>query len=65
MTELNWRLSSFTGTGNNCVAVAETGAEIAVRNSNPPDAGTIAVDRRPFGALLDGIKAGEMDDHGL
>lgn len=63
--ELTWRISSFTGTGTNCVAVAETDRLLAIRNSNHPDDGTIVVERSAFGALLGSIKLGEQDDLGL
>lgn len=64
-SDLAWRISSFTGTGANCVAVAEAGPQLAIRNSNHPDDGTITVERSVFGALLDSIKLGEQDDLGL
>ena len=62
MSSLDWRISSFTSTGSNCVAVAETGGAIALRNSNHPDDGTIVISRPAFAALLRGVKAGELDD---
>lgn len=59
---LTWRISTFSGTGADCVAVADTGTGIAVRNSNHPDNGTIIVSPDALGALLASVKAGEQDD---
>lgn len=62
MSELAWRLSSFTSTGTNCVAVADAGDGVALRNSKHPDEGTIVVARAAFATLVGGVKAGEYDD---
>lgn len=65
MTEPNslaWRKSTFSGGGNDCVEMADTGAGIAMRNSNHPDDGTIVVAPGPFADLVACVKAGEIDD---
>jgi hypothetical protein len=36
--------------------------QIAVRNSNHPDAGVVFFTRAEMGAWIKGIKAGEFDD---
>jgi hypothetical protein len=58
---LNWRVSSYTTTGASCVAVADAGDKVAVRNSVHPDAGTIYLERAQFADLLTGVKAGGLD----
>jgi len=57
-----WRTSSYTDRGN-CVAVAECAdGDVAVRNSNHPDAGTLTFPAEAMHAWIAGIKAGEFDD---
>jgi hypothetical protein len=58
-----WRKSSFSGpNGGTCVEIAATDDGVLVRNSNRPDAGTIAFTRAELAAWIDGCKAGEFDD---
>lgn len=59
---LVWRISSFSGTGSDCVAVADTGTGIAIRNSNHPHDGTIVVSAAALQELVASVKAGEQDD---
>ncbi|MCP9622530.1 DUF397 domain-containing protein [Nocardia otitidiscaviarum] len=61
MEDLAWRKSSFTDR-ETCVEVATTKNLVLVRNSNAPEAGTIAFDKAEFAAWLRGCKAGEFDD---
>jgi hypothetical protein len=56
-----WRMSSYTDRGS-CVAVACRGTDVAVRNSNWPDAGTLLFSVQAMHAWIAGIKAGEFDD---
>jgi hypothetical protein len=61
-TATRWRTSSFSDRGN-CVAVAELDdGRVAVRNTNRPDAGTLDFPPAAVRALIDGAKAGELDD---
>lgn len=53
---LDWRISTASASGTDCVAVAATDTGVAVRNSNFPDRGTLHVDPAAFGTLLDAIK---------
>jgi hypothetical protein len=65
MTEvpLTWRMSSFTGSNGSCVEVAKLpDGSTLVRNSNHPDAGTLAFTRAEMAAFISGVKAGEFDD---
>jgi hypothetical protein len=59
--KLVWRKSTFSTTGE-CVAVAELGNEIALRNSNDPAGAMLPFDRAELGCWIEGIKAGEFDD---
>jgi hypothetical protein len=60
---LTWRKSSFSGpSGANCVEIAETDDGVLVRNSNQPEAGTLAFTRSELTAWIEGCKAGEFDD---
>jgi len=58
---LHWRMSSFTDRGS-CVAVACRGGDVALRNSNRPDAGTLLFSVEAMHDWIAGIKAGEFDD---
>jgi hypothetical protein len=58
---LRWRTSSYSDRGN-CVAVARVGdGDVAVRNSNHPEAGAVHLAPTSLRAWIDGIKAGEFD----
>lgn len=59
--ETRWRKSRFSGDGN-CVALADRGDRIAVRDSKAPEGGTLFLTRAEMAAWLKGIKAGEYDD---
>jgi hypothetical protein len=56
-----WRKSSFSS-GGECVSVAGVGGEVALRNSNRPDGGTLVFSRGELAAWIAGVKAGEFDD---
>jgi hypothetical protein len=57
-----WRVSTFS-TGANCVAVrVAADGDVAVRNSNNPDAGTLYFTRAEIAAWIAGCKAGDFDD---
>ncbi len=60
-----WKKSSFSGEGGNCVEMrfqpGSNGEAIEVRNSNRPDAGTIAFTRDEIAAWVKGAQAGEFD----
>jgi len=57
-----WRTSSFSDRGN-CVAVAHLDdGSVGVRNSNQPEAGTLAFPPAAVRVWIDAIKAGELDE---
>lgn len=57
-----WRKSTFSGTGSDCVELADFGDTVGVRDSKDPDGGTLTFSRSEIAALVKGIKAGEFDD---
>jgi hypothetical protein len=60
---LTWRKSTFSGQNGECVEMAQLpDGTTLVRNSNHPDAGTLAFTRGEISAWLKGCKAGEFDD---
>jgi hypothetical protein len=57
----NWRKSTFSGTGSDCVEVAELAdGSFLVRNSRRPDAGTLAFTPTEMQAWVRGCAAGEF-----
>jgi hypothetical protein len=58
---VRWRKSSFSSSGE-CVVVAMLGSEMALRNSNAPDAGTLFLSHAGLAGWIAGCKHGEFDD---
>ena len=63
MEKLNWRKSSFSGAGGNCVeaAIDEATKVIYVRNSNRPWDSIIEFTADEWIAFLQGTHEGEFD----
>ncbi|MGH3344501.1 MAG: DUF397 domain-containing protein [Carbonactinosporaceae bacterium] len=58
-----WRTSSFSTSGGNCVEVARLAdGRIAVRNSNRPSEGAVLFTPAEMDAWIRGVKAGEFDN---
>jgi hypothetical protein len=62
-TPLTWRKSSHSSTDSTCVELAQLAdGTVLVRNSNHPDAGTIACTPAEMRAWIAGCRDGELDD---
>jgi len=61
ITTLEWRKSSYSGSGNNCVEVATMAAAVAVRDSKNPDGGHLVFDAEDWKAFIRSIKRGEYN----
>ena len=60
---LSWRISSHSGSNSACVAAARRpDGNVAVRNSNTPDDGTVTFTPIEWDAFLAGVKDGEFDN---
>ncbi|WP_329386705.1 DUF397 domain-containing protein [Streptomyces sp. NBC_01716] len=59
-SKIKWQKSSFSGSGAQCVEVAEHNGAILLRESDEPNAIT-TTNRDKFAAFIAGIKAGEFD----
>lgn len=58
-----WRKSSHSSGTGSCVEMRrDEHGHILVRNSNHPDAGTLAFTGPEIGAWLNGVEAGEFND---
>lgn len=58
-----WRKSSYSSAGNTCVELAEHDDVVLVRNSNHPEAGILTLEPGAIAALVEDVKAGELDTH--
>ena len=59
MTESKtWVKSSYSGSENACVELAQTSAVAAIRDTKDRDGGTLAVPVSAFAAFLTVVKAG-------
>ncbi|MEV0752747.1 DUF397 domain-containing protein [Streptosporangium sp. NPDC050280] len=63
LTNILWRKSSLSGSGNNCVEVASVADLIAVRDSKDPDGATPVFPPGDWTAFLGRVKAGDFDTH--
>ena len=58
-----WRKSSYSGQNSACVEIGEPGdGSLLVRNSNHPDAGTLALAPTVMATWVAGTKSGDLDD---
>ena len=62
ITALQWRTSSHSGSGNNCVEVASTAAAVAVRDSKNRDGGHLVFGAGDWAAFIGSIKRGRYGD---
>lgn len=56
-----WRKSVRSGSGENCVEVANLPGIVALRDSKNPDGGALTVPRGAWRALADQIRSGLHD----
>ncbi|EIE99668.1 DUF397 domain-containing protein [Saccharomonospora glauca] len=61
LARLEWRKSSYSGGGNDCVEVALTADGAAVRDSKNPSGGMLTLSGSQWDALLAAARAGELD----
>ncbi|PXY28058.1 DUF397 domain-containing protein [Prauserella muralis] len=61
LSTLDWRKSSYSGGGNDCVEVAFTLDGTAVRDSKNPAAGALRLGSAQWDALLAAARTGELD----
>jgi hypothetical protein len=55
-----WRTSSYSGNGENCVEVAPVPSQMLVRDSKNSDAGMIEFTLLTWGAFVAGARDGEF-----
>lgn len=58
---LSWRISSYSGGGNDCVEIAVTWEGTAVRDSKDRAGGAFTVSPGAWRALLDAARTGALD----
>lgn len=58
---LDWRKSSYSGGGNDCVEVAFTRDGAAVRDSKNPGGGALRLSGTEWDSILAAARAGELD----
>jgi len=58
---VQWRKSSYSGGGNDCVEVAFVGRDAAVRDSKDPDGGAFTLASAGWRGLLDAARSGGLD----
>jgi hypothetical protein len=62
LTRAAWRKSSFSGSGNACVEVADLdGGARAVRDSKDPAGAHLTFTASEWAAFTAGVRAGEFD----
>jgi hypothetical protein len=63
MMAINWRKSSYSGSGNqsDCVEMADLGPQVGLRDSKNAELGHHELSRELLKSLLGRIKAGELD----
>lgn len=57
-TAVQWRKSSYSGSGNNCVEVATLAAACAVRDSKNPGGGHLTFGGETWKAFIADVKRG-------
>jgi hypothetical protein len=61
LARAEWRKSSYSGGGNQCVEVARVGGNVAVRDSKDPGGGQLRFSAAGWEAFLDSVRRGSYD----
>ncbi|SFY29167.1 DUF397 domain-containing protein [Streptomyces atratus] len=61
LSAANWKKSSFSSGGDNCVEVAFAGGVTGIRDSKVAQCPVLAVTADAFAAFLGGVKDGGLD----
>ena len=61
LSSVEWRRTSFTGGNNNCVEFGLVGDFIVWRDSKRPEQEPLVYTKAEVKALVDGVRAGELD----
>ena len=60
----NWRKSTYSINGTNCVELATAGPDAWLRDSKHPEAGHLTFTRAELAALVAAARTGDLDDLG-
>ncbi|APU12776.1 DUF397 domain-containing protein [Actinoalloteichus fjordicus] len=60
VTAMNWRKSSRSKSGGNCVEIGQAPGVVGIRDTKNRDGGTLDVDRAGFAAFLAAVKADRL-----
>ncbi|MFE4831230.1 DUF397 domain-containing protein [Streptomyces sp. NPDC056672] len=61
LASVEWRRTSFTGGNNNCAEFGRAGDLIVWRDSKRPEQEPLVYTQAEVKALIDGVRAGELD----
>lgn len=62
LTGAQWRKSSFSGAGNDCVELVVARIGAAVRDSKRPSAGYVSFEETGWHAFMGAVKSGRLDN---
>ncbi len=61
LTDAQWRTSSYSGSGNACVEVADLPGGTAVRDSKDPAGPALSFTAAQWSVFTSGVRTGEFD----